>query len=75
MKILNLATLTPVLALMGGADPGIPETEVRAFEKALNEAKVKNHVEIYAGARWEELVAQPRIGERATNHDLVVAAP
>jgi carboxymethylenebutenolidase len=40
----------PVLALMGGADPGIPETEVRAFEKALNEAKVKNHVEIYAGA-------------------------
>jgi carboxymethylenebutenolidase len=40
----------PVLALMGGADPGIPETEVRAFEKALNDAKVKNHVEIYAGA-------------------------
>src|ERR1700687_1474954 len=40
----------PVLALMGGADPGIPEAEVRAFEKALNGAKVKNHVEIYAGA-------------------------
>jgi carboxymethylenebutenolidase len=40
----------PVLALMGGADPGIPETEVRAFEKALNDAKVKSHVEIYAGA-------------------------
>jgi carboxymethylenebutenolidase len=40
----------PVLALMGGADPGIPETEVRAFESALNEAGVKNHVEIYSGA-------------------------
>ena len=40
----------PVLALMGGADPGIPETEVRAFEKAMNDAKVKNHVELYAGA-------------------------
>ena len=40
----------PVLALMGGADPGIPESEVRAFEKALSDAKVTNHVEIYAGA-------------------------
>lgn len=40
----------PVLALMGGADPGIPETEVRAFEKAMNDAKVKKHVEIYPGA-------------------------
>ena len=40
----------PVLALMGGADPGIPEAEVRGFEKALNDAKVTNHVEIYAGA-------------------------
>lgn len=40
----------PVLALMGGADPGIPEAEVRAFAKALSDAKVKNHVEIYAGA-------------------------
>ena len=40
----------PVLALMGGADPGIPESEVRAFEQALSAAKVKNHVEIYPGA-------------------------
>jgi carboxymethylenebutenolidase len=40
----------PVLALMGGADPGIPEAEVRAFEKALNHAKVTNRVETYAGA-------------------------
>lgn len=40
----------PVLALMGGDDPGIPEIEVRAFEQALNGAGVKNHVEIYAGA-------------------------
>lgn len=39
-----------VLALMGGADPGIPETEVRALEKAMNDAKVRNHVELYAGA-------------------------
>ncbi|HUQ42159.1 MAG TPA: dienelactone hydrolase family protein [Candidatus Limnocylindrales bacterium] len=44
------AMTAPVLALMGGADPGIPETEVRAFEKAMNDAKVNNHVEIYAGA-------------------------
>jgi carboxymethylenebutenolidase len=40
----------PVLALMGGADQGIPEPEVRAFEAALKAAKVPNHVEIYAGA-------------------------
>jgi carboxymethylenebutenolidase len=40
----------PVLGLMGGADPGIPETEVRAFESALKDAKVKNHIEIYPGA-------------------------
>jgi carboxymethylenebutenolidase len=40
----------PVLALMGGADPGIPENEVRAFAKALKDAKIKSHVEIYAGA-------------------------
>jgi carboxymethylenebutenolidase len=44
------AMTAPVLALMGGADPGIPETEVRAFEKALTAAKVPNHVESYAGA-------------------------
>jgi carboxymethylenebutenolidase len=40
----------PVLGLMGGADPGIPETEVRAFERALRDAKVKNHFEVYPGA-------------------------
>jgi carboxymethylenebutenolidase len=40
----------PVLALMGGADPGIPEMEIRAFEKALKDAKVPSRVEIYAGA-------------------------
>ena len=40
----------PVLGLFGGADQGIPETEVRAFETALGGAKVDNHVEIYAGA-------------------------
>ncbi len=40
----------PVLALMGGADHGIPEIEVRAFETALGDAKVPNHVEIYPDA-------------------------
>ncbi len=40
----------PVLGLFGGADPGIPEAEIRAFEAALGAARVPSHVEIYAGA-------------------------
>jgi carboxymethylenebutenolidase len=40
----------PVLGLFGGADQGIPETEVRAFEKALGAAKLEHHIEIYPGA-------------------------
>ena len=40
----------PVLALMGGADPGIPEAEVRAFQRALGAANVRHHVEVYPGA-------------------------
>ena len=40
----------PVLALMGGADPGIPVAEVRAFAQALRAAGVRHHVEVYDGA-------------------------
>lgn len=40
----------PVLALMGGADPGIPTAEVRAFAQALRAARVRHHVEVYEGA-------------------------
>lgn len=40
----------PLLALMGGADQGIPETEVHDFDQALGAANVRHHVEIYPGA-------------------------
>ena len=40
----------PILALMGGADEGIPVEEVRAFEAALEEAGVEHEVVIYDGA-------------------------
>lgn len=40
----------PVLALMGGADQGIPVSDVEAFRDAMNQAGVKNDVVIYEGA-------------------------
>ncbi|HJS71158.1 MAG TPA: dienelactone hydrolase family protein [Acidimicrobiia bacterium] len=40
----------PILALMGGDDPGIPREVVEEFEEALNRAGVPNEVVIYPGA-------------------------
>jgi carboxymethylenebutenolidase len=40
----------PILALMGGDDPGIPLEEVDAFAKALDEADVEHDVVVYPGA-------------------------
>jgi carboxymethylenebutenolidase len=40
----------PILALMGGDDPGIPREVVDEFEAALNGAGVPNEVVIYPGA-------------------------
>jgi carboxymethylenebutenolidase len=40
----------PILALMGGADPGIPREDVEAFDRALTDAGVEHEVEIYDGA-------------------------
>ena len=40
----------PILALMGGADEGIPVDDVRAFERALEEAGVEHEIMIYDGA-------------------------
>jgi carboxymethylenebutenolidase len=40
----------PILALMGGADQGIPVEDVHAFERALDEAGVEHEIAIYDGA-------------------------
>ena len=40
----------PILALMGGADEGIPVDVVREFERALEEAGVEHEIAIYDGA-------------------------
>jgi carboxymethylenebutenolidase len=40
----------PILALMGGADPGIPVEDVRAFESALEVAGVEREIVVYDGA-------------------------
>jgi carboxymethylenebutenolidase len=40
----------PVLGLFGGADAGIPESTVRAFDTALAEQGVPHYVHIYPGA-------------------------
>ena len=40
----------PILALMGGADEGIPVQVVREFEQALDEAGVEHEIVIYDGA-------------------------
>ena len=39
-----------VLGLFGGADPGIPASEIAEFDQALKEAGVKHHIETYPGA-------------------------
>jgi carboxymethylenebutenolidase len=40
----------PILALMGGADQGIPVEDVHAFDEALQEAGVLHEVVVYDGA-------------------------
>jgi carboxymethylenebutenolidase len=40
----------PILGLMGGADEGIPTSEVDAFDKALTAARVEHELVIYDGA-------------------------
>jgi carboxymethylenebutenolidase len=40
----------PILALMGGDDPGIPVADAEAFDAALDEAGVEHEVVIYPGA-------------------------
>lgn len=52
----------PILALMGGADPGIPQPDVDEFAAALNAAGITNEVITYPGAphsffdrKYEEL--------------------
>jgi carboxymethylenebutenolidase len=40
----------PILALMGGDDPGIPLDDVAAFDEALDAAGVEHEVVVYPGA-------------------------
>jgi carboxymethylenebutenolidase len=40
----------PILALMGGNDPGIPPEDVNAFDEALDEADVEHEIVVYPGA-------------------------
>jgi carboxymethylenebutenolidase len=40
----------PILGLMGGADEGIPASDVAAFERALADAGVEHELVIYDGA-------------------------
>jgi carboxymethylenebutenolidase len=40
----------PILALMGGDDPGIPAADIEAFEAALDEANATSDVVTYPGA-------------------------
>jgi carboxymethylenebutenolidase len=40
----------PILALMGGADEGIPREVVREFEQALEQAGVEHEIVVYDGA-------------------------
>jgi carboxymethylenebutenolidase len=40
----------PVLGLFGGDDPGIPATDIAAFDNALAAAGVEHHIETYPGA-------------------------
>lgn len=40
----------PILALMGGADPSIPQDDVDEYERALEAAGVRHEVVVYPGA-------------------------
>ena len=40
----------PVLGVFGGADPGIPASEISEFDRALKDARVQHHVVTYPGA-------------------------
>jgi carboxymethylenebutenolidase len=40
----------PILALMGGSDPGIPPEDVAEFDRALDAAGVEAEVVMYPGA-------------------------
>src|SRR5262245_4155518 len=40
----------PVLSLFGGADEGIPQTDIDAFDSACKKASVKHDVTVYPGA-------------------------
>jgi len=40
----------PILGLMGGADQGIPVSDVDALREALNKAGVENEIIVYDGA-------------------------
>jgi carboxymethylenebutenolidase len=40
----------PVLGLFGGDDPGIPATDIAAFDDALRSAKAPHYIHTYAGA-------------------------
>ena len=40
----------PILALMGGDDPGMPAEDVTAFDEALDAAGVEHEVVVYPGA-------------------------
>jgi carboxymethylenebutenolidase len=40
----------PVLGLFGGDDPGIPATDIAAFDTGLGAARVLHHIHTYAGA-------------------------
>ena len=50
----------PILALMGGADQGIPLSDVTAFEHALAEAGVEHELVVYKGAPAQLLRPQAR---------------
>ena len=41
---------TPVLGLFGGADPGIPASDIEQLDQQLDSAGVKHEVVTYAGA-------------------------
>jgi carboxymethylenebutenolidase len=40
----------PILGLMGGDDPGIPQEDVDAWDAALDEARVEHEIVVYPGA-------------------------
>jgi carboxymethylenebutenolidase len=41
---------SPVLSIFGGADEGIPQADVDAFDAALRKASVKHDSTVYPGA-------------------------